>query len=366
MTHHESKLDRGDRLQKELVQFLLGNSYYLLDPDLVSPELQMLVRTVRQVRQLMASDGWEAKVTGKRSAADIAKFDLLFINTVDGRYFGIDLTVDEALKHTLSHSQMCTMYVLRITTNEDDRPDVETKQSFCEMLLELMQLPSILNMNDTPFPSLRADLTWGQKAEELETFMNRVNAKAAALEAQNEIDPGNGVSLRDAMLLREYGKDLLRLLAFTKREHQVSTNQDLIDQQVHFGHFCARAVSQAARLCLNPQNQPGYRPKQLTHIGSYDLKRDELLLWSTASAVFLKVRNIKPKAIQALHTVSGKARHTNDDFFARKRLLIADGGKAVIEALIGIINCTPGGELLGPSFPAPKLEMSSAGGAKPS
>ncbi len=354
MTRHELKHDRGDRLQNELFNFLTGD-FYRLDASQVAPECRELVESTSLLRDEMESAGWQLRLTGKRSAADIAKMDLLFINTRDGRYFAIDLTVNEKLKLKLSAPTLCTMYVLRIEVNEDDRPDIDTKQRLVDMLLDLTESPSLLNLKDTRYPSARSDLTWGEKAEEMEAFKKRVLAKANILEAQHETDMGNGAELRDANRLREYARELDRLLAFLQQEHNVTTDQNLIDQQAHFETFCLRLLPQAARYCLNPDNDPGLRPRQSTHHSRYEAHRDRLLL--QVSANFFGVSGIGRLAVNAIENANVKSCRNQADIYARKRLLLADGGKTVVQALIGIIHCTPAQVILGPSFPGAAVDI---------
>jgi hypothetical protein len=337
----------ADRLPIDLVNFVLGN-FHLLDPEQVSPDLQPLVLLHRRFRAAMTAGGWVLRLTGKLSPADYSKIDCAWINTLDGRWFPIDFTVDEATKHQQSSITLCSMYVFKIDTNEDDRPDVDTKIRFIEMLLELKDSTSLLNLKDTHYPSPRTDLTWAEKAAELEDFAGRLEAKATVFETGGLYDLI--YSPKDGKLLREWSADVRTKLRYARREHEAETNQNLVDQKEHFKIFCARMMPQAARRCLNA-SELNSGQSQTTHSARYEAKRDALLF--RIGELYIVLENMTTGAMVALNQLGGTPKANDVDFYARKRRLKANCGRDVVEVLVSIINSTPAQKVVGSSFPVP-------------
>jgi hypothetical protein len=339
--------DLADRLPKDLVDFVLGN-FHLLDPEQVSPDLRPLVLSHRRLRAAMASGAWVLRLTGKLSPADYSKIDCAWVNLLDGRWFPIDFTVNEAIKHQQSSIALCSMYVFKIDSNEDDRPDVDTKIRFIDMLLELMGSTSLLNMDDTFYPSPRTDLTWAEKAVELEGFAGRLEAKAKVYETSEPEDLL--YSPRDAQLLREWSADIRTKLRYARREHEAETNLNLVDQKEQFKLFCARVMPQAARRCLNA-SELNSGQSQTTHSARYEARRDALMF--RIGELYIVLENMSTCALEALDKVSGNPKANDVDFYARKRRLKANSGRDVVEVLVKIINSTPAQKVVGSSFPAP-------------
>jgi hypothetical protein len=337
----------ADRLPKDLVDFVLGN-FHLLDPEQVSPDLRPLVLSHRRFRAATTGGSWVLRLTGKNSPADNAKIDCVWVNTADGRWFPIDFTVDESKKHLQSSITLCTMYVFKIDTNEDDRPDVDTKIRFMEMLLELMDSISLLNMKDTHYPSPRTDMTWAERVVEEEAFINRLNAKATLFETSDADDLL--YSPADAKLLREWSAELSTKLRYTRREHEAETNQNLVDQKEQFKIFCSRMLPQAARRCLNA-SELDCGQSQTTHSARYEANRDVLLF--RIGELYIVLENMSARALDALNQVGGKPKANDVDFYTRKRRLKANCGRDVLEVLVRIINSTPAQKVVGSSFPAP-------------
>ena len=342
---------RGDRLQNELFAFLVGDTY-LLDPATIpDPDFREVVALLRQVRGKMAADHWFALLAGKRSAADIAKIDVIIRNDADGRYFVLDFTVNEEMEQKHSSSTLYQQSVVRITTNEDERVDIETKRAFLEGLLHLMDSPSLLNMQDTPYPSLSADLSWGEKAEELETFIRRLESKAGLMEGIAQQGFGDPEAARTAVLLRQYCLDLVRQTKFVKGEHAIATNQDHIDQQVQFMRFCTLTLPRAAKLALT--NQSGFEgQRQRTHEALYHERFNQLQL-KTPELIF-RIPGISGLAIAAIYNATSKVRQQDERLYTRKRMLIAKNGREVIDILIRLIDRTPVQQVLGPTYPIPE------------
>ena len=338
----------SDHHQRNLFNFTVHVDITQPPANLSTQKLKLLDLR-RKVQLRMKELGYVLVESGHYSPADFAGMDYVLVSKLLDRYHFIDVTIDSSLKWQLP--ALRKMHVFTIGLDDDGAITDQTRQSFLEKLLELMEGKSFyLPYRQCPFPSLDGEMSAKDKAAALEDFRARLQERIGTLQKVRREDTANADAVgRTIDLIREYWLDLARSTKYTAEEATRQTDPNHLRRQRVFDDWAVKAAERAVRALINEAHYP---PRLGGHSAEYNERRDQIDLLVRGTR--FKLEMVSTILVKGAGRAWEKKQMT-PQLWKRKHFISSGSGiSQAAEFLVRLIESTPLLSLIGEeSLPLP-------------